>query len=66
MATNFTDLDMLYDYEKDVASAAMGFMTLATRAHHSDLRERYIKLANEATDAHSKVSKLISKAGGIA
>lgn len=66
MGTNFTDLDMLYDYEKDVATAAMGYMTMATRAHHNDLRIRYIKLANEATDAHSKVSKLISNAGGIA
>ncbi|MHB1651950.1 MAG: spore coat protein [Desulfitobacteriaceae bacterium] len=63
---NFTDLDMLYDYEKDVVSAATGYMTLATRAHHNDLRARFLRLANEATDAHSKVSKLISKAGGIA
>ncbi|MDA8228628.1 MAG: spore coat protein [Desulfitobacterium hafniense] len=62
----FTDLDMLYDYEKDAAAAAMGYMTLATRAHSSGIRERYLKLANEATDAHSKVSKLITKAGGIA
>lgn len=62
----FTDLDMLYDYEKDVAAAAMGYMTLATRAHSANLRDRYLKLANEATDAHSKVSKLISKSGGIA
>lgn len=62
----FTDLDMLYDYEKDVCSAATGYMTLATRAHHNGLRDRYIRLANEATDAHSKVSKLITKAGGIA
>lgn len=66
MSTNFTDLDMLYDYEKDVASAAMGYMTLATRAHHNDLRERYLRMANEASDAHTKVSKLITKAGGIA
>jgi len=64
--SNFSDLDMLYDYEKDAATAAMGFMTLATRAHHSNLRERYLRLANEATDAHAKVSKLISKAGGVA
>lgn len=62
----FTDLDMLYDYEKDVATAATGYMTLATRAHHDDLRDRYLRLANEATNAHSKVSKLITKAGGIA
>lgn len=62
----FTDLDMLYDYEKDVASAATGYMTLATRAHHNELRDYYIRLANEATNAHSKVSKLITKTGGIA
>ncbi len=64
--SDFTDLDMLYDYEKDVAGAAMGYMTLATRAHHGDLRDRYVRLANEATDAHSKVSRLISQMGGIA
>lgn len=64
--SSYTDLDMLYDYEKDCASAATGYMTLATRAHHFELRERYLRLANEATDAHSKVSKLISKSGGIA
>jgi len=62
----FTDLDMLYDYEKDAASAAMGYMTLATRAHHGDLRSIYLRLANEATNAHSKVSKLINQSGGIA
>lgn len=62
----FTDLEMLYDYEKDAASAAMGYMTLATRAHHANLRDGYLHLANEATNAHSKVSKLISKNGGIA
>ncbi|KLU58898.1 hypothetical protein CEB3_c49160 [Peptococcaceae bacterium CEB3] len=63
---NFADLDMLYDYEKDVASAATGFMTFATRAHHKELRERFVRMANEATDAHAKVSELITKAGGIA
>ncbi|SPF55753.1 Coat F domain-containing protein [Candidatus Desulfosporosinus infrequens] len=64
--SQFTDLDMLYDYEKDAAIAAMGYMTLATRAHHGDLRNIYLKLANEATNSHSKVSKLISQSGGIA
>lgn len=62
----FTDLDMLYDYEKDAAAAATGYMTLATRAHHADLRDIYLRLANEATNAHSKVSKLITQSGGIA
>ena len=62
----FTDLDMLYDYEKDVSAAALGYITLATRAHSEDLRSRYLKMANEASSAHSKVSKLISKHGGIA
>lgn len=64
--SNFTDLDMLYDYEKDVASAATGYMTFATRAHHNELRKGYLRLANEATDAHAKVSEMITKAGGIA
>jgi len=64
--SQFTDLDMLYDYEKDVATAAMGYMTLATRAHHDQLRGRFLRLSTEATDAHAKVSKLITKAGGIA
>ena len=62
----FMDLDMLYDYEKDASSAAMGYMTLATRAHHENLRDIYLRLANEATNAHSKVSKLINQSGGIA
>jgi len=64
--SQFSDMDMLYDYEKDVAMAAMGYITLATRAHHGDLRSIYLKLANEATNAHTKVSKLISQSGGIA
>lgn len=64
--SQFSDMDMLYDYEKDVAMAAMGYITLATRAHHGDLRSIYLKLANEATNAHTKVSKLINQSGGIA
>lgn len=64
--TPLTDLDMLYDYEQDIASAAMGYITLATRAHNEELRVRYLKMANEASSAHSKVSKLITKCGGIA
>ena len=64
--SQFTDLNMLYDYEKDVAIAATGYMILATRAHHGDLRNIYLRLANEASNSHSKVSRLISQSGGIA
>jgi hypothetical protein len=64
--SQFTDLDMLYDYEKDAAAAAMGYMVLATRAHHGDLRNIYLRLSNEANNAHGKVSKLINQSGGIA
>ncbi|MCB8816382.1 spore coat protein [Desulfosporosinus shakirovi] len=64
--SQFSDLDMLYDYEKDAAAAATGYMTFATRAHHANLRDIYLRLANEATNAHSKVSKLITQSGGIA
>ncbi len=64
--SQFSDLDMLYDYEKDISSAAMGYMTLATRAHHANLRGIYLQLANECSNAHSKISKLINQSGGIA
>jgi hypothetical protein len=64
--SQFSDLDMLYDYEKDISSAAMGYMTLATRAHHANLRDIYLQLANECSNAHSKISKLITQNGGIA
>lgn len=62
----FSDLDMLYDYEKDISSAAMGYITLATRAHHANLRNIYLQLANECSNAHNKISKLINQCGGIA
>lgn len=61
----YTDLDMLYDYEKDVASAASGYITLATRVTDESLRDRYFKLASEAGKVHGKVSHLIEKSGGI-
>ena len=64
--SNFTDLDMLYDYEKDTCAAAAGYMTFATKAADSDLRVRYMQLANEAGKVHEKVSTLIEKTGGIA
>jgi hypothetical protein len=64
--SQFTDLDMLYDYEKDAAGAAMGYAIRPTRAHHADLRNVSLRLSNEANNAHSKVSKLISSNGGIA
>ncbi|ADY56100.1 hypothetical protein Sgly_1803 [Syntrophobotulus glycolicus DSM 8271] len=61
----YTDVDMLYDYEKDVAAAASGYITLATRVADEHLRDKYFKLANEAGKVHSKVSRLIEKRGGI-
>lgn len=64
--STFTDLDMLYDYEKDVTAAATGYVTFATRATDSELRVRYLQLSNEAGKVHSKVSELIQKSGGIA
>ncbi|KUO62758.1 MAG: coat F protein [Gracilibacter sp. BRH_c7a] len=62
----FTDLDMLYDYEKDISTAATGYMALATRAADSDLRVRFLQLATEAGKVHEKVSTMIERAGGIA
>lgn len=64
--SQFTDLDMLYDYEKDTVTAAAGYITLATRAHHSQLKDRFLRMSTEANNAHDKVNKLILKSGGIA
>lgn len=62
----FSDLDMLYDYEKDVSAAALGYITMSTRVANDSLRDKYLQLAAEAGKVHSKVSSLIEKAGGIA
>ena len=62
----FTDLDMLYDYEKDSVAAASGYMMLTTKAANDDLRVRYMQLATEAGKVHEKISSLIEKQGGIA
>lgn len=62
----FTDLDMLYDYEKDAAAAATGYMMLATKASNEDLRTRYMQLATEAGKVNEKICSLIEKQGGIA
>jgi hypothetical protein len=61
----FSDLDMLYDYEKDVSAAASGYITMATRVADENLRDKYFKLAHEAGKVHGKVSHLNEKTGGI-
>jgi len=63
--STFSELDMLYDYDKDVAAAATGFMTFATKASNQTLGHRYLQLANEAGKVSEEVRKLIVKAGGI-
>lgn len=62
----FTDLDMLYDYEKDVTAAATGYISFATKTTDEDLKHRFLQLSQEAGKVHSKVSTLIEKYGGIA
>jgi hypothetical protein len=62
----FSDLDMLYDYEKDCSAAATGYMTLCTRSSNSELISRYMDLATEASKVNREVRSLIEKFGGIA
>jgi hypothetical protein len=63
--SNFSDLDMLYDYEKDTSAAAVGYMTFSTKASDSDLITRYMQLAQEASKVSEQTRKLILKNGGI-
>ena len=61
----FSDLDMHYDYDKDVSAAASGYMTFATKISNQAIAHRYIQLANEAGKISEQVRKLIEKNGGI-
>lgn len=61
----YSDLDMLYDYDKDVSAAASGYMTFATKVSNQVLSHRYLQLANEAGKVSEQVRKLIEKNGGI-
>ncbi|NLI91149.1 MAG: spore coat protein [Peptococcaceae bacterium] len=63
--SNFSDLDMLYDYDKDVSAAATGYMTFATKVSNEELIHKYLQLANEAGKVSGQVRRLIEKAGGI-
>jgi hypothetical protein len=64
--STFSDLDMLYDYDKDVCAAATGYMTFSTKASDEMLCHRYLQLAHEAGKISEEVRKLIEKNGGIA
>ncbi len=66
MSSFFSDLDMLYDYEKDTIAAAAGYMTIASRVSSKELITRYLHLANEAGKVCEKARSLIEKSGGIA
>mgnify|MGYP000857576987 CR=1 FL=1 len=61
----FSDLDMLYDYDKDVSAAASGYMTFATKVSNKTIAHRFLQLANEAGKTSEQVRKLIDKNGGI-
>ncbi|NLO97571.1 MAG: spore coat protein [Peptococcaceae bacterium] len=63
--SNFSDLDMLYDYEKDASTAATGFMTFSTKVSDPELVTKYMQLAHEAAKVSAQVRKLISKNGGM-
>ncbi|RNC28772.1 MAG: hypothetical protein AWM53_01213 [Candidatus Dichloromethanomonas elyunquensis] len=63
--SNFSDLDMLYDYDKDCSTAAMGYITLGTKVSNEELSHKYLQLANEAGKVSGQIRKLIEKTGGI-
>ena len=63
--SKFSDLDMLYDYEKDAAAAAAGYMTFSTKCSDGDLIGKYMQLAHEAGKVSEQVRKMIIKSGGI-
>ncbi len=65
MSSNFSDLDMLYDYDKDVSTAAGAYMTFATKASNEILRHRFVQLAEEASKVSNVVNRLIEKNGGV-
>jgi hypothetical protein len=65
MKSVFSDLDMLYDYDKDVSAAASGYMTFATKVSNEVLGHRYLQLANEAGKVSEQGRKLIDKSGAI-
>ncbi len=63
--TKLSDLDMLYDYKKDAAVAATGYLAMATESHHDKIRDRFLALSAASVMTQEKASDLIAQLGGI-
>lgn len=61
----FSDLDMLYDYDKDSSTAAVGYITFATKTSDQTLGSKFFQLAQEAEKVNQQARSLIEKNGGI-
>ncbi|MGF7186789.1 hypothetical protein GGQ84_002921 [Desulfitispora alkaliphila] len=60
----FTDLDMLQDYEKDTRLAAICYSLIQTEIQDPTLRTIIGKAKNEAADSQQAAAKLILSKGG--
>ncbi|KKM10934.1 hypothetical protein SY88_11045 [Clostridiales bacterium PH28_bin88] len=59
-----SDLDMLYDYEKDARLAALGYLGMAAEAHDEKLREKFAMLSTASQKTHELFTTMIIKKGG--
>ncbi|WP_227764431.1 hypothetical protein [Zhaonella formicivorans] len=59
----FSDMDMLQDYEKDTRMAALAYALIQTEIMDSTLRTIIAKAANEAAASQKKAADLIMARG---
>lgn len=59
----FTDMDMLQDYEKDTRLAAIGFITMASEVQNPKIRKALMAAADAAMVSQSTFAHLITKRG---
>lgn len=60
---NFTDMDMLQDYEKDARMATIAYALIQTEIIDPALREIISKASHEAAKAQQKAANLILSRG---
>lgn len=60
---NFTDMDMLQDYEKDARMAALAYALIETEIVDSDLRKIIGTVAASAAKSQQKFADLIIRKG---
>ncbi|MDA8228883.1 MAG: hypothetical protein M0T74_14535 [Desulfitobacterium hafniense] len=60
---NFSDMDMLQDYEKDTRMAALAFALIQTEIFDSSLRALIAKASDEAAKSQKLAADLILARG---